>query len=58
MNNLDKLIERKAFELFTAQGWDAKTVQFKIRELQICIFHGYNSRAEIFSLIKKAAEAC
>ena len=54
MNKLDKLIERQAFELFTAQGFHPSTVQFKIKELQICVDRGYNTRAQILSLIKVA----
>jgi hypothetical protein len=54
MNKLDKLIERKAFELFSAQGFEMSAIEFKIKELQICVMRGYNSRAEILSLIKKA----
>lgn len=54
MNTLDKLIERKAYELFTAQGMDFALVQFKIKELQICVERGYNTRAEILRLLKKA----
>jgi len=56
MNKLDRLIERRAFELFTSWELRPSLVQFKIRELQICIEQGYNSRAEILGLIKKAAE--
>jgi hypothetical protein len=55
MNKLDKKIERLAFEYFTALGLEASLVQFKITELKICIDRGYNTRAEIFQLIKKAA---
>jgi hypothetical protein len=58
MNKLDKLIERKAFELFTEMGLDASLVQFKIKELKICVLRGYNTRAEILGLIKKAGQLC
>jgi hypothetical protein len=54
MNKLDQRIERLAYELFTKQGLDFSLVQFKITELKICVERGYNSRAEILSLIKKA----
>jgi len=55
MNNLDRRIERLAFELFTTQGLDQSLIEFKIRELLICAEQGYNSRAELISLIKAAA---
>lgn len=54
-NKLDALIERKAYELFTAQGFQYPVVEFKIKELQICVERGYNTRAEILNLIKKAS---
>ena len=54
MNKLDQRIERLAYEYFTDQEIEASLVQFKIKELQICIERGYNTRAEIFMLIKKA----
>lgn len=54
MNKLDKLIERKSFELFTSMDLNPDLVQFKIKELKICVERGYNTRAEILSLIKKA----
>lgn len=53
-NLLDKRIERLAFEYFTSLDLNPSLVQFKIKELQICVERGYNSRAEILSLIKKA----
>lgn len=57
MNRLDQRLERLAFELFTAQGLEASLVQFKITELKICADRGYNSRAELIQLVKKAAVA-
>ena len=56
-NLLDRRLERLAFELFTAQGHHAKTVQFKIKELKICAEQGYNSRAELIGLVKSAMVA-
>lgn len=53
-NLLDRRLERLAYELFTAQGHRPDLVQFKIKELQICVMRGYNTRAELISLIKKA----
>jgi hypothetical protein len=55
MSKLDQLIERKAYELFTAQGLPIDLIEFKIRELKICVERGYNSRAQILSAIKKAS---
>lgn len=54
MNLLDKRIERLAFEHFTAMNLHPDTVQFKIQELKICYLQGYNTRAEILSLLKIA----
>jgi hypothetical protein len=54
MNYLDKAIERKAYELLTAQGCSISLVEFKIKELQICVEQNYNSRAEILKLLKVA----
>jgi hypothetical protein len=56
-NLLDRRLERLAYELFTAQGHHPKTVQFKIKELKICAEQGYNSRAELISLVKTAMVA-
>jgi hypothetical protein len=56
-NLLDRRLERLAYELFTAQGHHPKTVQFKIKELKICAEQGYNSRAELISLVKNAMVA-
>ncbi len=56
-NLLDCRLERLAFEFFTAQGHHAKTVQFKIKELKICAEQGYNTRAELISLVKTAMMA-
>ena len=53
-NLLDKRIERLAYEYFSSLDLNPSLVQFKIKELQICVERGYNSRAEILSLIKKA----
>lgn len=53
-NLLDQRIERLAFEYFTSLDLNPSLVQFKIKELQICVERGYNSRAEILTLIKKA----
>ena len=56
-NLLDRRLERLAYELFTAQGYHPKIVQFKIKELKICAEQGYNSRAELISLVKAAMVA-
>jgi hypothetical protein len=53
-NLLDKKLERLAFEYFTDLDLEASLVQFKITELKICVERGYNTRAELISLIKKA----
>jgi hypothetical protein len=53
-NLLDRRLERLAYELFTAQGHRPDLVQFKIKELQMRVMRGYNTRAELISLVKKA----
>jgi hypothetical protein len=53
-NLLDKKLERLAFEYFAGLDLNPSLIQFKIKELQICVERGYNSRAELISLIKKA----
>lgn len=57
MNKIDQYIERKAYELFSTQGLPADLIEFKIKELQICVERGYNTRAEIVRLIKLAGVA-
>jgi hypothetical protein len=57
MNKLEKRIERLAFELFTAQGFPATEIPFKIKELQLCYLNGYNTRAQILGLVKTAKAA-
>jgi hypothetical protein len=56
-NLLDRKLERLAFELFTAQGFEPSLVQFKITELKVCAEQGYNSRAQLISLVKTAMVA-
>ena len=56
-NLLDRRLERLAYELFSTQGHHPKTVEFKIKELKICAEQGYNTRAELISLVKKAMVA-
>lgn len=56
MNKLDTLIETLAYDLFNEQGFVPKLIEYKIKELQICVKRGYNTRAEIISLIKHAKE--
>jgi hypothetical protein len=53
-NLLDRRLERLAYEYFSAMDMRPSLVQFKIKELQICVERGYNTRAELISLIKKA----
>ena len=55
MNKLDQLIERKAYEYFSTLGLAQDLVEFRVKELQICITQGYNSRAAILGLLKKVA---
>ncbi len=54
MNKLDTLIEKKAINLFSSYGLSADLIAFKLKELQICVNQGYNTRSEILALIKKA----
>lgn len=56
-NLLDRRLERLAYEYFSELGLRPDLVQFKIKELQICVMRGYNTRAELISLVKKAKAA-
>ena len=56
-NLLDRKLERLAYEYFSAYGMRSDLVQYKIKELKICAQQGYNSRAELIILIKKAMVA-
>ena len=51
MNSLDNLIRRKAY--FAGLGLADSLAEFKVRELMLCVEHGYNTRAEILGLLKK-----
>ena len=53
-NVLDKKLERLAFEYFSSLDYDRSLLDFNIKELKICVERGYNTRAELISLIKKA----
>jgi hypothetical protein len=53
-NILDKKLERLAFEYFSGLEMPASLIEFKISELQICVTRGYNTRADLISVIKKA----
>jgi hypothetical protein len=53
-NVLDKKLERLAFEYFSSLDYDQSLLDFNIKELKICVERGYNTRAELISLIKKA----
>ena len=55
-NVLDKVIERKAYDLFFAQGLDKSVIEFNIKELLTCAERGYNTRSELIRLIKKAGQ--
>ena len=54
MNKIDKVIEQKAHDYFDKLGFTDSWVEFKTKELLICIERGYNSRAEIWNLLKEA----
>ena len=54
MNNLDTKIQEMANDYFTAQGLNKELILFKLKELEIVISRGYNTRSEIISLLKKA----
>jgi hypothetical protein len=55
-NALDKVIERKAYDLFFAQGLDKSVIEFNIKELLTCAERGYNTKSELIRLIKKAGQ--
>jgi hypothetical protein len=54
MNLLDKKIERMAYEIMAETNLPYAQIAFKIRELQICVEQGYNTRSEIIGLLKLA----
>ena len=56
-NALDKEIERLAYEYFIELGFEPRLAKFRVKELQICIFRGYNNRAQILAAIKTARAA-
>jgi hypothetical protein len=54
MNLLDKKIERMAYEIMAETNLPYSQIAFKIRELQICVEQGHNTRSEIIGLLKLA----
>jgi hypothetical protein len=54
MNLLDKKIERMAYEILADQDLPIDRIEFAIRELQILIDRGINSRSEIIGLLNLA----
>lgn len=54
MNLLDKKIERMAYEILSQQDLPQDRIEFAIRELQILIDCGINSRSEIIGLLHLA----
>lgn len=57
MNKLDDKLQTLAADYFTALGLETSLAQFKTKELMICADRGYNTRAELISLVKNASKA-
>jgi hypothetical protein len=53
-NSLDKKLYRDAYALFTVKGFTIDQIEWNIKELQILVERGYNTRAELIALIKAA----
>jgi hypothetical protein len=57
MNKLDNLLERLVSRHAANLGLDIQLREQMIREMAICAERGYNTRAELISLTKKALVA-
>jgi len=53
-NSLDKKLYRDAYALFTVKGFTVDQIEWNIKELQILVERGFNTRAELIALIKAA----
>ena len=53
-NALDKRLYQDAYALFTIRGFTIDQIEWNIKELQILVQRGYNTRAELIALIKAA----
>jgi len=57
MNKLDSLLERLVSRYATDLGLALELREQMVREIAICAERGYNSRAELIALTKKAMVA-
>ena len=57
MNKLDNLLERLVSRHAANLGLSVELCEQMVREMAICAERGYNTRAELISLTKKAMVA-
>jgi hypothetical protein len=57
MNSLDTLLERLVSRYAVNLGLSVEQSEQMVREIAICAIQGYNSRAELITLVKTAMVA-
>ena len=57
MNSLDTLLERLVSRYAADLGLSVDQSEQMVREIAICAIQGYNSRAELITLVKTAMVA-
>jgi hypothetical protein len=57
MNSLDTLLERLVSRYAADLGLSVEQSEQMVREIAICAIQGYNSRAELITLVKTAMVA-
>jgi hypothetical protein len=57
MNSLDTLLERLVSRYAANLGLSVEQSEQMVREIAICAIQGYNSRAELITLVKTAMVA-
>ena len=57
MNSLDTLLERLVSRYAADLGLSVELSEQMVREIAICAIQGYNTRAELISLVKTAMVA-
>jgi hypothetical protein len=57
MNSLDTLLERLVSRYAANLGLSVEQSEQMVREIAICAIQGYNSRAELITIVKTAMVA-
>ena len=57
MNKLDNLLENLVSRHAANLGLSQRNVDQMVKEISICAMQGYNTRAELIALVKKAMVA-